>query len=424
MTRRVVLFEARETGTRLLSGLREHAPDVSFAGFADEVSIEQTGELFCTLPPADEIDETIRLDLQLRAVRIEDLYRKPWPALSPDPVAPMLRGRVVMVTGAGGSIGSALCRAMARYEPAAIVAFDISEAGLFHLDREMARRFPGVAFYSEIGSIQNRTRCGRLLRKYRPDLVYHAAAYKHVPMLERHLVEAVRNNVIATWDLASLSAEHGVDRFILVSTDKAVRARNVLGLTKRTAEAAVEAVAQTGLPYFAVRLGNVLGSSGSVSRVFQMQIEQRLPLSLTDPRMTRYVTTLTEASHFLLDASALGAGGAIYALEMGDPVSIGALARRMIALNGLAPEVDIPIVITGRRAGEELTEELFHPGEIAAACGHPRVRRIDRIDPTSQAAPLPRMEAAMQSMRELCETDRADRLREAMDEICFAGAAS
>jgi FlaA1/EpsC-like NDP-sugar epimerase len=297
------------------------------------------------------------------------------------------------------------------------VAFDVSEAGLFELDREMRGRFPDVAFYAELGSIQNAARVKQLLRKHRTEIVYHAAAYKHVPMLEGQPVEAVRNNAIATWDLACLAREQGVARFVSISTDKAVRARNVLGLTKRVAEAAVESIARTGAAYFAVRLGNVLGSSGSVSRIFQRQIEHGKPLTLTDARMTRYLTTMDEATRFVLDASAIGTGGEIYSLDMGDPVRIEDLARRMIAVNG----TDAAIVITGKRPGEELSEQLFQAGEVPLATVHPRIQRMDR---SAQAMPFERMKPLMQSMREACETGRADRLREMMDEICFAGAAS
>ena len=349
--------------------------------------------------------------------KLDELYRKPWPELDPDPVPLILRGRAVVVTGAGGSIGSRLCERIALYQPAALVAFDISEAGLFELDREMRGRFPDVAFYAELGSIQIPARVERLLRKYKPDVVYHAAAYKHVPMLETQMVEAVRNNAIATWDLAFLAAQHGVARFVLISTDKAVRARNVLGLTKRTAEAAVECLALSGLDYLAVRLGNVLGSSGSVSRIFQSQIEHGQPITLTDARMTRYFTTMDEASRFVLVSSAIGNGGEIYSLEMGEPVRIEELARHMIALNG----TDTPIVITGKRPGEELSEDLFQAGEVPLATVHPRIQRVDR---SASAMSPERMRSLMQSIREACDDGRAERLREMMDEICFAGAAS
>ena len=347
--------------------------------------------------------------------QVENLYSRPWPELEPDPVPSILGGRTVMVTGAGGSIGSRLCQRIAQYQPDALVGFDVSEAGLFELDREMRARFPGIRFYAELGSIQNPTRIKQLLRRHRPEIIYHAAAYKHVPMLQDQLVEAVRNNAIATWDLASQALEHGVERLVLISTDKAVRAHNVLGLTKRMAEAAVESLAHAGYPYFAVRLGNVLGSSGSVSRIFQSQIEQGMPITLTDLRMARYFTTMDEASRFVLDASAIGTGGEVYSLEMGEPVRIEELARQMIAVNGM----ETPIVVTGKRPGEELSEDLFQAGEVPRATIHPRIHRVDR---TARAVPVERMKSAMQSMREYCEAGRSEALRAVMDEICCAGA--
>lgn len=300
----------------------------------------------------------------------EELFRRAWPDLLEPRVARTFSGKVVLVTGAAGSIGSEVCRRLMDYSPDAIVAFDSSEGGLFELEQKLQ------SVRSVPGNILDAKRVREVLQEYRPSVLIHAAAYKHVPILERNPGEAIQNNVIGAWNVASIAAEQRVPRVVLVSTDKAARARNVLGFTKRAAEMLVGSLGRPGREYFAVRLGNVIGSSGSVTRTFESQIERGGPVTVTDCRMKRYFTTLSEAARFILTSAAIGNGGACYVLSMGEPVSIVDLARKLCALNGRS---DIPVVFTGIRPGEELFEELLADGEEALATEHPLIQRIGKM---------------------------------------------
>jgi FlaA1/EpsC-like NDP-sugar epimerase len=298
--------------------------------------------------------------------------------LAEDQIRARLAGRVVLVTGAGGSIGSELCRQIARFHPAAVVGFDQAETALYEIDQEMRECFPEIAFYPEVGSIQSRGRIAELFEQYRPDSVYHAAAYKHVPMMEAHLFEAVENNVFGTRSLAQAAVESGVEDFVLVSSDKAVRPASVMGATKRLAEMVCLA-AGGGPGFIAVRFGNVLGSSGSVIPKFRRQIAAGGPVTVTHPEMRRFFMTIPEAAQLVLQAAALGAGeggrgGEVFVLEMGEPVRIVEVARKMVLLSGLTPDVDVRIEYTGIRPGEKLFEELSGAEETTVPTSHSQVR--------------------------------------------------
>jgi FlaA1/EpsC-like NDP-sugar epimerase len=311
---------------------------------------------FRTVPSMAEIVEGPPLAAQIREVAVEDLLGRKLVRLEESQAQGTLQGKVVLVTGAAGSIGSELCRQVARFHPACIVGFEIAESPLFEIDREMRRAFPKTPFYPEIGSVQNRTRIDEVLSQYSPSVVYHAAAYKHVPMMEAHVFEAVENNVFGTYNVAVAAAEHGVEDFVMISSDKAVRPTNVMGATKRVAELLLLALQDGRTKYVAVRFGNVLGSNGSVIPIFKKQIAAGGPVTVTHPDMRRFFMTIPEACQLVLQAAVIGQGGQICVLEMGEPVKIVDLARDLILLSGLRPDEDIKIEFTGMRPGEKLYE--------------------------------------------------------------------
>lgn len=317
---------------------------------------------------AELMDHKVLVD-QLRDVRLEDLLGRRPVRLETSAMRARLSGRVIMVTGAGGSIGSELCRQIARYSPRALVGFDNAETALYQIDQELRERFPGVEFYPEIGSIQNRRRLDEVFRHHRPASVYHAAAYKHVPMMEAHLFEAVENNVFGTRNVVRTALASGIDDFVLVSSDKAVRPTNVMGATKRLAELVCSAQG-----FRAVRFGNVLGSNGSVIPLFKRQIASGGPVTVTHPEIRRFFMTIPEAAELVLQAAALGEGGEIFVLDMGDPVRIQDLARNLILLSGLKPDVDIKIEFSGIRPGEKLYEEVSGTDEETVPTTHSKIR--------------------------------------------------
>ncbi len=286
-----------------------------------------------------------------------------------------IQGRVVMVTGAAGSIGSEICRQIAKFRPLAIVGFDQAETPLFHIDRELAKSFPDVAFYPEIGSIANRDTLNRVMQHYHPSILYHAAAYKHVPLMERHVFAAIETNIFGTWNVACAAAEHGVEDFVMISTDKAVRPTSMMGVTKRTAELLIRALQmESGTKFVAVRFGNVLGSNGSVVPIFKEQIAAGGPVTVTHPEMRRYFMTIPEAAQLVLQAFSIGKGGEVFVLEMGEPVRIADLAKNLILLSGLQPGQDIEIQYTGLRPGEKMFEELNLQDEHLIPTSHAKIR--------------------------------------------------
>jgi FlaA1/EpsC-like NDP-sugar epimerase len=288
-----------------------------------------------------------------------------------------IHGRVVMVTGAAGSIGSELCRQIARFDPLALVGLDQAETPLFELERELDEAFTGVRFHSEIGNIACIDDVKWVMEKYNPSIVYHAAAYKHVSMMEKHPFAAVENNIFGTWIVARAAANHCVDSFVLISTDKAVSPCSILGVTKRCAELAIFTLQKScGTKFVAVRFGNVFGSSGSVVPIFRQQIAAGGPVTVTHPEMRRYFMTAAEASQLVLQAFVLGNGGETFVLDMGEPIRILDLAMDLIRLSGLEPGKDIEIHFTGPRPGEKLREELNLQTDHLAPTSHPRVRSV------------------------------------------------
>ena len=310
------------------------------------------------LPGIAEAVEGRTLANQIRNISIEDLLGRHSVMLDHESIAETLAGKTVMVTGAAGSIGSELCRQIARHTPRLIVGYDAAETPLFFLDREMKGGAQPVPFQPVIGSIQNRQRLAEVMQEYRPAVVYHAAAYKHVPMMEMNPYEAVANNVFGTESVLQMAMENGITSFIMISTDKAVNPTNVMGTTKRIAELLVNAFSSNVMRCVSVRFGNVLGSNGSVIPIFQQQIAAGGPLTVTHPEMRRYFMTIPEAAQLVLQAAAIGKTGEILVLDMGEPVKIVDLATNMIRLAGLQPGADIEVQFTGIRPGEKLYEEI------------------------------------------------------------------
>ncbi len=341
---------------------------------------------------------------QLRPVSMEDLLRREPIKLDDQAISAFIRDKVVLVTGAAGSIGSELCRQILDYHPAKLVALDLAETPLHDLLLELQSRVNGKLLVPELADVTDEARIGRVFDTHRPVVVFHAAALKHVPMMELHPREAARVNVGGTRILAEAARRGGVGGFVLVSTDKAVNPSSVMGATKRVAEMVVQAQNREGSGRFmAVRFGNVLGSNGSVLRIFQAQLERGGPLTVTHPDMKRYFMTIPEAVQLVLQAAVLGKDGDILELDMGQPVRIVDLAEDLIRLSGLTPHVDIKIEFTGVRPGEKIFEELFQDSERMTPTAHPQVSCIR----SERDAGLPKGDLAALCDAALKESDPA-----------------
>ena len=326
------------------------------------------------IPSLNEIAEGSVSVNRIRDVRIEDLLGRDPVQLDDDNLHEFLTDKCVMITGAGGSIGSELVRQAARYGPSRLLLIERSEYMLFRLGRECEAEMADMECISLLADIGDEARMKSIFRAYRPDVVLHAAAHKHVPLMETNAAEAVKNNVFATLNLGRLAGESGVAKFVLVSTDKAVNPSSVMGASKRAAEIVIQHLNERFVTRFmAVRFGNVLGSAGSVVPIFNEQIKRGEAVTVTDPAMTRYFMTIPEASQLVLQAGALGRGGEIFILDMGEPVKILDLAEDMIRLSGLVPYEDIDIVFSGIRPGEKLFEELEITGENLLKTQHPKI---------------------------------------------------
>jgi FlaA1/EpsC-like NDP-sugar epimerase len=346
----------------------------------------------------------------LKELEIEDLLGRSSVVPDLDILAKAIRGRCVLVTGAGGSIGSELCRQIARLGPATLILVDSSEYMLYTIDQELRRHATaseerGFVIVPLLASVLDQRRMEDIIATWAPHCIYHAAAYKHVPLVEQNPIEGVRNNVFGTWVVAGLAAKYSVPSFVLISTDKAVRPTNVMGTSKRLAELAVQAMHREGgrTRFAMVRFGNVLGSNGSVVPLFREQIAAGGPLTITDPAITRYFMTIPEAAQLVLQAGAMAEGGEVFVLDMGEPVRIVDLARRMVELSGLTirdennPDGDIAIEYVGLRPGEKLYEELLI-GDDAAPTQHPRIRRAQErhLEPPQLRAVLRKLDHALE----------------------------
>jgi FlaA1/EpsC-like NDP-sugar epimerase len=341
-----------------------------------------------TLPGIGEIiDGRVSMKI-LRDVSYEDLLGRPPVHLDVTGIRNYLAGRTILVTGCGGSIGSELCRQLVRFEPGLLVLVDASEANLFQIQMEMENELSFLKYEPVLGQVQDEALMRSVFEKYRPRVVFHAAAYKHVPMLERNPWEAVFNNIQGSRTVMEMAASFGVDRFVLVSTDKAVRPTNVMGASKRVAELVLQSFQGAETRFLSVRFGNVVGSSGSVIPLFRRQIEHGGPVTVTHPEVTRFFMTIPEAAQLIIQAGAMGEGGEIYILKMGTPVRIVDMARDLIRLSGREPERDIKIVFTGLREGEKLYEELITEGEGIVPTRHDKILVL-RPDPDPERSTDP-----------------------------------
>jgi len=335
---------------------------------------EKTGKRFRTMPSLGELINGKISMTASREVTLEDLFGREEIHLDQEKINRYLRGKRILITGAGGSIGTELVRQICRFDPRAVACFDFSEFNLFTIEMKCRRLFPHVEIVPFLGDIRDDKSVKRVFGLFQPDVVFHAAAYKHVPMQELNPREAVTVNVVGTRNLVWAARDASVECFVLVSTDKAVRPSNVMGATKRVAEMLVSDLTQrSGMRFIAVRFGNVLRSSGSVIPMFQEQIARGGPVTVTHPDITRYFMSISEAAQLILQAGAMGEGGEVFILDMGRPVRILDIARDLIRLHGLEPDEDIPIEIIGLRPGEKLYEELITVGEGIVPTGHQKI---------------------------------------------------
>lgn len=311
---------------------------------------------------------------QIRNVKIEDLLCREPVQISLQEVSSYLMNEIIMVTGAGGSIGSEICRQVASFKPKELVLLGHGENSIYEISTELKSRYPSITIHSVIADIQDRNRIREVFERKRPTTVFHAAAHKHVPLMEENPVEAIKNNVLGTRNVVEFSHEYGVERFVLISTDKAVNPTSVMGATKRVAEMIIQGMSlRSRTKFVAVRFGNVLGSRGSVIPLFLNQIKQGGPVTVTHPEMVRYFMTIPEAVQLVLQAASLANGGEIYVLDMGKPVKVVDLAKNLIKMAGFEPEVDIKVAYTGIRQGEKLFEEILTDEEGATCTKHERI---------------------------------------------------
>jgi len=375
----------------------------------------QRAGLIARIRPAEPLSGIDRETLVVRPVDVADLMPRAAKRMDADRVSDLVTGRTVMVTGAGGSIGSELCRQLAQHRPSRLVVVDRSEHALWRIDRELGAILPMGVVDARLVDVSDRSLVRSLLRDVAPAVVFHAAALKHVPLVERNVPAAVLNNVLGTEVVVSESTAAGVTRFVLISSDKAVAPSSVMGATKRLAERIVsDAAERTGRDFVSVRFGNVLGSSGSVLEVFQEQIERGGPVTITDTEMTRFFMTIPEASGLVLHAATLARRGEVLVLDMGEPHLIVELARDLIRLNGLEPDRDIRIVVTGRRPGEKLHEALADDGEELVPTAHPSILAL-----RGTAGPWGERDGAVRALAGLAEGDDTPQLRRMLR--CLAG---
>ena len=350
---------------------------------------------------------------RIREVAIEDLLRREPVKLRSEVVGELVSGQPVMVTGAGGSIGSELCRQVAAYSPSRLVLVERAENSLFEIHRELCNRFPELEVIPCVADITDVPRVTEVFREHRPMIVFHAAAHKHVPMMEWNPAEAVKNNVIGTQVVADLADSLAVERLVLISTDKAVNPTSIMGATKRAAELYVQALSLNSATHFAtVRFGNVLGSAGSVIPIFRQQIQDGGPVMVTHPDMTRYFMTIPEAVQLVMQAGALSEGGETFILDMGEPVRIVDLAHDLIRLSGLEPGKDIEIKFSGIRPGEKLFEELSTMSEGIQRTSHPKI-----FTGTYDSPQLPGLRAQFDTLVALCNTSNPRSIRQALTQL-------
>lgn len=315
---------------------------------------------------------------QIRDIRLEDLIGRKPVACDLEQIQKSIQGKRVLITGAGGSIGSELSRQVAGFNPEELILFDRSENGLFYIGIELSRMFPALQFRQVIADVTNRSQTEKILCQYQPDWVFHAAAHKHVPMMELNPAEAIKNNVFGTRNIAQAAIHNGVSEFVFISTDKAVKPISFMGASKRIAELYIQGLAGLNHTRFmSVRFGNVIGSTGSVIRLFKEQLESGLPITVTHPKATRYFMSITEAVQLILQAAVFGKGGETFILDMGEPVNIHSMAKAMVSLSGKKLDEEAKIVFTGLRPGDKLHEELYEKDEECLPTPHEKIMAVN-----------------------------------------------
>lgn len=374
---------------------------------------------FKTLPSLEQLVDGRVAVSDVREVRYEDLLGRDPVCLENDIICEYLTGKRVLVTGGAGSIGSELCRQIAQYHPERLIIIERNESGLYELELDLLADNPGLKTAAVLGAIQNKERMGNLFSTYQPQVVFHAAAYKHVPMMEQHPWEAVFNNIVGSQTLMELCLKHHVERCVIVSTDKAVRPTNVMGATKRVIEMLAQSyVSLNRVRYIAVRFGNVLGSAGSVLPLFEKQVTAGGPVTVTHPDVTRYFMTIPEASSLIMQAGSMGRGGEIFILKMGTPIRISDMARDLITLSGYTPNEDIEIKYTGLRPGEKLFEELITRDEGVKQTGHEDIMVLH----ANSVEPLDVMNRHIDELVRLAAVEDTDgikwKLKEIVPEYC------
>ncbi|MBX3196826.1 MAG: polysaccharide biosynthesis protein [Labilithrix sp.] len=400
---------------------REHVDEILFAipsmtgqEFRRVVELcRPTGASLRTLPGVDSLIDGRVTVSQLAEVAIEDLLGRAPVTLDTEAIRDFIRGRAVLVTGAGGSIGSELCKQICRYAPKKLILVEQAENNLFEIHRALVGEFRDVSTTPYVADICDSRRLEAIFEGERPAVVFHAAAHKHVPMMEENPGEAIKNNVFGTKKVADTAHRFGVEKFVMVSTDKAVNPTSVMGVSKRAAEIYVQALSQRSKTHFiTVRFGNVLGSAGSVIPIFKEQIARGGPVTVTHPEMRRYFMTIPEACQLILQAGTMGRGGEIFLLDMGEPVKIVDLARDLIRLSGYAPDEDIAIRFSGVRPGEKLFEELTFDAEKAEKTRHPKIF-VGMFRPHAWDS----VERAFERLHALTDGSAPDRIRAAFREL-------
>ncbi len=378
---------------------------------------KSSGIKFKTLPAVGQLlNGTVTVNA-LREFQIEDLLGREPVRLDTGSIKEYLRDKTVMITGAGGSIGSELCRQIAHFSPRRLVLYERSEFNLYQIQMNLLELYPDLEVHAVIGDVVSQRRTERALRRFKPDVVFHAAAYKHVPLMEANAEEALRNNVYGTWVVAYLSRVYGVKKFVMVSTDKAVRPTNIMGVSKRIAELVCQGFGRDSKTKFVtVRFGNVLNSVGSVIPLFKRQIAKGGPVTVTHPEIYRYFMTIPESVQLIMQAGAMGQGGEIFILDMGEPVKIVDLARDMINLSGLEPDKDIKIVFTGLRPGEKLYEELLTEGEEITATLHEKIK-VAGAEKIDWQALLEKIENLLESIQNGFSQRTIEKIREIVPEF-------
>ena len=347
-------------------------PDVNFKQRVIDTCIKHSLKIL-TVPSSKKWINGDFSTSQIKNINIEDLLGRNPIYLNPEKINKELTNKIILVTGAAGSIGSGIVRQLSFYNPSKIILLDQAESDLYNLEQEIIQTTSDFNFELVIGDISNQTRMERLFDFYKPQLVFHAAAYKHVPLMEENPSEAVYTNILGTKNLVDLSLKYNIEKFVLISTDKAVNPTNVMGASKRIAEIYAQNSSSEKTKFITTRFGNVLGSNGSVIPLFKKQIEQGGPITITDKRVTRFFMTIPEACQLVLEAGSMGNGGEIFVFDMGEPIKIIDLAKKMIKLSGLEEDKDIEIKITGLRPGEKLYEELLSKEENTIPTHHPKI---------------------------------------------------